>query len=98
MASLSSPPQILLIQEHHLGKEGIQSSRKKIKFWNGTAFWNEGIPMGQSQKISAGTAIFIDRVTTPLIRDHDILIKGQAQYVTLQSPEGRSLTVINIFA
>jgi hypothetical protein len=38
MASLSSPPQILLIQEHHLGKEGIQSSEKKMEFWNGTAF------------------------------------------------------------
>jgi exonuclease III len=38
MASLSSPPQILLIQEHHLGKEGIQSSGKKMEFWNGTAF------------------------------------------------------------
>jgi hypothetical protein len=32
MASLSSPPQILLIQEHHLGKEGIQSSGKKMEF------------------------------------------------------------------
>jgi len=43
-------------------------------------------------------AIFIDRVTTPLIKDHGILIEGRAQYVTLQSPEGGSLTVINIYA
>jgi hypothetical protein len=53
--------------------------------------------MGRSQRTNAGTAIFIDRMTTPLIKDHGILIEGQAQYVTLQSPEGRSLTVINIY-
>jgi hypothetical protein len=40
LASFSSPPQILLIQEHHLGKEGIQNSAKGIEFWNGTALWN----------------------------------------------------------
>lgn len=54
--------------------------------------------MGRLQRTSAGTAIFIDRVTTPLIKDHSILIEGRAQYVTLQSPEGGSLTVINIYA
>jgi exonuclease III len=43
-------------------------------------------------------AIFIDRATTPLIKDHDILIEGRAQYVTLQSPEGGSLTITNIYA
>jgi hypothetical protein len=77
MASLSSPPQILLIQEHHLGKEGIQNSGKKIEFWNEAAFWNEGIPMGRLQRTSVGMAIIIDRATAPLIKDHDILIEGR---------------------
>ncbi len=83
MASLSSPPQVLLIQEHHLGKEDIQNSTKGLEFWNGTTLWNEGIPMGRSQRISAGTAILIDRATTPLIKDHDTLMEGRAQYVSL---------------
>jgi hypothetical protein len=48
LASLSSPPQILLIQEYHLGKEGIQNSAKGIEFWKDTVFWNKGIPMGRS--------------------------------------------------
>ncbi len=98
ITSLSSPFQILLIQEHHLGKDGIQSSGKGIKFWNGTAFWNEGIPMGRSQRTNAGIAILVDRATAPLIKDHDILVEGRAQYVSLQSPGGGSLTVINIYA
>ncbi|CAM6007811.1 unnamed protein product [Sphagnum balticum] len=43
-------------------------------------------------------AILIDRVTTPLIKDHGILMEGRAQYVSLQSPEGRTLTIINVYA
>ncbi len=78
MTSLSSPPQVLLIQEHHLGKKDIQNSTKGLKFWNGTALWNEGIPIGCPQRISAGTAILIDRVTTPLIKDHGTLMEGRA--------------------
>ncbi len=70
MASLADPPQILLLQEHHLCSEGVQNFRKKMEFWNGTAHWNKGIPMGRSQRISAGTAILVDRATSPYIRDH----------------------------
>lgn len=98
MASLAAPPQILLIQEHHLNKEGVQSSGKKMEFRNGTALWNEGILMGMSQITSAGTAIFVDRVTSSFVKDHGILTVGRARYVTLQSPEGGLLTVVNIYA
>jgi len=98
MASFSPPLQILLIQEHHLGKEGIQNFGKKMELWNGAVFWNEGILMGRLQRTNAGTAIFIDRATASLIKDHDILIEGRVQYVTLQSPKGGTLTVINIYA
>ncbi len=98
MASLVDSPQILLLQEHHLCNEGVQNIGKKMEFWNGTAHWNEGIPMGRSQRISAGTPILVDRATSPYIRDHSILVDGRAQYVTLLSPEGCSLTSINIYA
>jgi endonuclease/exonuclease/phosphatase family metal-dependent hydrolase len=54
--------------------------------------------MGRSQRISAGTAILVDRATSPYIRDHGILVNGRAQFVTLLSPEGCSLTIINIYA
>jgi len=97
MASLPSPPQVLLIQEHHLGKENIQNATKGLEFWNGTALWNEGIPMGCSQRMSARMAILIDRATSPLIKDHGTLMEGRAQYVTLQSPKGGTLTIINIY-
>jgi hypothetical protein len=38
LASLPSPPQILLIQEHHLGKDDTLSAEKGIEFWKGGSF------------------------------------------------------------
>ncbi len=79
LASLTLyPPQILLIQEHHLGKEGIQNSAIGIEYWKGSSFWNEGIPMGRSQRTSAGTTILVDRAIAPLIKEHGILMEGCA--------------------
>ncbi len=76
LASLSTPPQILLIQEHHLGKEGIQNSARGIEFWKGASFWNERIPMGRSQRTSARTAILVDKAIAPLVKEHGILVEG----------------------
>jgi hypothetical protein len=83
MASLAAPPQILLLQEHHLNAEGVKSAGKKVEFWKGTALWNEGIPMGQSQRTNAGTTDLLDRAISPCIKDHGILVEGRVQYVTL---------------
>ncbi|CAK9233232.1 unnamed protein product [Sphagnum troendelagicum] len=69
-----------------------------MEFWNGTAFWNEGILMGRSQRTSAGTAIFVDQATSPFIKDHGILTEGRAEYVTFQAPKEGALTVVNIYA
>jgi len=98
LASLTTPPQIVLIQEHHLEKEDTQNAVKGIEFWQGNSFWNEGIPMGHSQRITVGTAILVDKATTPLITTHKTLIEGRAQFITLQSPNNGSLTIINIYA
>jgi len=98
LTSLPSPPQILLIQEHHLGKKGLSSVEKGIEFWKGASFWNPGIPMGTSQKTSAGTAILLDRTTAPLVVDNGILVEGWAQFVKLQATNGVTLTVINVYA
>jgi hypothetical protein len=77
LASLPTPPQIVLIQEHHLGKEDAQGSANGIKFWHRSSFWNEGIPMGRSQRTNAGTAILVDKALAPLITAHGTLIEGR---------------------
>jgi exonuclease III len=98
MASLQTPPQISLIQEHHIGKDDDPRFARGMEFWRGTSFWNEGIPLGRSQKTMAGTAILIDRATTPLIKEHGILVEGRVQFVTLLSPDNELLTIINVYA
>jgi exonuclease III len=98
LASLPTPPQIVLIQEHHLRKEDAQGSAKGIEFWHGSAFWNEGIPMGRSQRTSTGTTILVDKAIASLITAHGTLIEGRTQFITLQSPDNGILTIINVCA
>ncbi len=38
LSSLQNPPQILLIQEHHLDNQGATNSTKGLEFWQGRAF------------------------------------------------------------
>jgi exonuclease III len=98
LSSLQNPPQILLIQEHHLDEQGTTNSTKGIEFWQGRAFWNPGIPMGNSQRISAGTAILVDRVTAPLVKEDGIIIEGRTQFLTLHLPDSTELAIINTYA
>jgi hypothetical protein len=85
LTSLQNAPQILLIQEHHLDKQGVDNSTKGLEFWQGKAFWNPGIPMGTSQRTRAGTAILVDRATAPLIKVDRILVEGRVQHI-ISSP------------
>jgi len=48
--------------------------------------------------MSASTSILIDRSLAPLINANDILLKGRAQFITLQIPNNRNLTIINVYA
>jgi len=98
LSSLQNPPHILLIQEHHLDEQGATNSTKGIEFWQGRAFWNPGIPMGNSQRISAEIAILVDRMTAPLVKEDGIIIKGRMQYLTLHLPNSTELTIINTYA
>jgi hypothetical protein len=98
LASLPTPPQIILLQEHHLGKVDARDPARGVEFWKGETFWNEGVPVGPSQRISVGMAILVDKTISPLITDHGTLVEGRAQFVTLQPPSEGALTIINIYA
>jgi endonuclease/exonuclease/phosphatase family metal-dependent hydrolase len=54
--------------------------------------------MGSSQRTSAGTAILVDRMTAPLVKEDKILIEGRMQYVTLLLPDNLELTIVNTYA
>jgi exonuclease III len=93
LALLPSPLQIILLQEHYLDKDGIQAAAKGLDFWQGTSFWNEGIPVGRSRRIRAGMAILFEKSIAPLIAAHGTIIEGRAQYVSIQSPDNGTLTI-----
>jgi exonuclease III len=98
LTSLPSPPQILLIQEHHLGIEGTRSTGKGLEYWKGGAFWNPRIQMGPTQRMSDGTAILVERKTAPLVVDSEILMEGRAQFIKLQVAGNGMFTIVNMYA
>jgi exonuclease III len=98
LSSLQNPPQILFIQEHHLDKQGATNSTKRMEFWQAGAFWNLGIPMGNSQRISVRTAILVDRMTAPIVKEDGIITEGRTQYLTLHLPVSTKLSIINTYA
>jgi hypothetical protein len=98
ISSLVPTPQILILQEHHLGEIYCSNSTKGIQFWNGASFWNYGLPMGRSQRMSAGTSILVDRSLAPLISANGILLEGKAQFITLHILGTSTLTIINVYA
>jgi len=54
--------------------------------------------MGRSQRINAGSTILVDRAIAPVIKEHEILMEGHAQFITLQSLDNGLLTIVNIYA
>jgi hypothetical protein len=54
--------------------------------------------MGRSQRMSAGTSIFVDRSLAPLISANGILLEGRAQFITLHILGTGTLTIINVYA
>jgi hypothetical protein len=48
LGSLANPPQIVLLQEHHIGDLDSRNPVRGVEFWKGEALWNKGIPMGRS--------------------------------------------------
>jgi exonuclease III len=98
LASLQNPPQILLIQEHHLDEQRTANATSGLDFWQGKSFWNPGIPMGTSQRTSAGTAILVDRMMAPLVQEDKVLVEGRVQYITLHLPDNSKLTIVNTYA
>jgi endonuclease/exonuclease/phosphatase family metal-dependent hydrolase len=54
--------------------------------------------MGRSQRMNTGTSILINRSLAPLISANDILLKGRAQFITLQISATENLTIINVYA
>jgi hypothetical protein len=54
--------------------------------------------MGNSQRISTGIAILVDRMTAPLVKEDEIITKGRTQYLTLHLPDNTELSIINTYA
>jgi hypothetical protein len=98
VTSLAMLPQIMLLQEHHLGEADYLTSTKGVELWKGASFWNHNIPMGRLQRMSLSTSILVDKPFTPQITSNGILLEGRTQYITLKLLNNKNLTIVNIYS
>lgn len=71
------PPQILLLQEHHLDTTLCRNSMANLEFKSGTALWNLGIRMEATPRTTVGTAILVNASLTTLIKEQCVSVEGQ---------------------
>jgi len=67
LASLPSPPPNPSHPGISPGSRRHEECWEKNRVLEGGSFWNPGIPMGPSQRMSASIAILVDRMTALLV-------------------------------
>lgn len=92
------PPEILLIQEHKLSLEEGKSNTKQIKFPKGLSLWYEATYSANIDSFNGGTGILLTARVANLVCEHDVILKGRAQFGTLQWTSRIKIGILNIYA
>jgi hypothetical protein len=95
---LLDPPQILLLQEHHLDVAKCRNFVVNLKFKEGTVLWNPSIRMETTCKTMKGMAILVNATLITLIKKQCVLVEGQVQCLILQFTPKKTLSIFNIYA
>jgi hypothetical protein len=73
---LELPPQIVLLQEHHLSEAECVRYKKGMELKNGVAFWNPSLQLGHFQHWCARIVILMASNLTPAILQYGIIMEG----------------------
>lgn len=76
--TLSTPLQIIILQEHHLNDKDYQNGTKGIDFLKGMFFWNPTIPTCTTQRMSIGSIIHLNNHLVPKVIKQKHFVEQQA--------------------
>lgn len=71
-------PEIILLQEIHMGIRDCSTSTSQLHFKGGKEYWNKSKYSADSGKYTGGTGILISERLVPLVEDHGVLISSRA--------------------
>lgn len=90
-------PDVLLLQETHMGIRDCMASTSQLHHKGGMKFWNEAKYSATTGKYIGGTSILVAEHLASLIEDHGVLIDSRAQYVTIRFSTHIKIGIVNIY-
>lgn len=91
-------PDILLIQEHKFSLQECKQKVRSLDFLRGNAFWNEAQYSAAKDSFKGGTGIVISPKISTMLVDHETIVPGHAQFITIQFTKELKVGILNIYA
>jgi len=82
--SLHLPIEVILLQKHHMGLQDCLKKTNKLDFRRGINFWSDALYLLDNNRFKACTKIIVFVRIAPLVKQHEILIPNQVQFVTFK--------------
>lgn len=92
-----SKPELILLQEIHLGIRDCVTQTSQLHFKGGKEFWNKSKYMAETGKYRGGTGILVAERLIPYIEDHGVLISSRVQYITFRFSPSMKIGVMNVY-
>lgn len=86
------------MQEHKLSLEEGKKYTKQVEFPRGLALWNEASYCAATDSFKGGTSFLLSARIANLICEHGVIVRGRAQYVTIQVSPHVKVGIINVYA
>lgn len=90
-------PEVILLQEIHMGIKDCVASTSQLRFRRGKEFWNESKYSASTSKYNGGTSILVVERLIPYIADHGVIIGSRAQYITFRFSILVTIGIVNIY-
>lgn len=97
MRRAESKPNVILLQETHMGIRECATLTSQLHFKGGQEFWSEAKFSATTCKYTGGIGILVVERLIPHIEDHGVLIGSRAQYVMLRFSPQVKIGIINIY-
>lgn len=90
-------PEVILLQETHLGIRDCISSTSQLHFKGGRQFWNEAKYSASTGKHTGGTGILVSKRLVPFIEQHGVIVSSRVQYITFKFSAIVTIGIVNVY-
>jgi len=94
---LEPKPEIILLQEIHMGIRDCMAHTLQLRFKGGREFWNESTYSASTGKYKGGTGILIAERLIPFIEENGVMVGSRAQYIMFRFTPNIKIGIVNLY-